>query len=262
METKQKVKKPKSKEYPACSFDDAISFVEKLKNYPVRQPITYSIAAKEHGFASVNTKSFKYRLSAAKQFGLLTTASGETLILTDWAYDLVMPTKSKEEIDAIKLQCFQNPKLYAELLNSYEGKSLPPQSTLENLLVQSYGIVPSVKEVAAKTFRDSAIQAGAVTVSGVLSTENRAVSECVSVEQSTTNNNVDNKNGDIHNDNGISSIIGEKRSTDLNLETLIIPLGNQRKIILQYPFDISENEAKFTESIIAQSLKYASGENK
>lgn len=260
MATEQKIKKPKSKEYPAYSLNDAISFVDKLGGYPVRQPIAYQTAAREHGIASVNTKSFKYRLSAAKQFGLLTTAGGSTLTLTDWAYELLLPTKSNEVTLDIRRKCFKNPKLYAELIELYEGKSLPTQFTLENLLVQSHGIVHTVKEIAAKNFIESANQAGAVTAAGVLNLKNSEVSD----KLSTVGLNL-NKNSDVEEVESLTLkplCSYEEIKSDISMEELVIPLGKNREARFNYPSDISSTEAKFVENMITSTLKYKSGEVK
>ena len=63
MSAEVKKTKPKSKEYPAVTLDQAIDFVKKFKDYPVSKPISYDVAAKECGVSS-STKSFRYTISS------------------------------------------------------------------------------------------------------------------------------------------------------------------------------------------------------
>ena len=70
MSAEEKKTKQKSKEYPAVTLEQAIDFTRRFKDYPKSKPISYETAAKECG-VSVGTKSFRYTISSAKQFGLL-----------------------------------------------------------------------------------------------------------------------------------------------------------------------------------------------
>ena len=82
MDVAEKKTKPKSREYPAVTLDTAIAFVEKLKDYPQNKPISYEFAASTCG-VKTTTNSFKYTLSAAKQYGLIATSAGKTITLLD-----------------------------------------------------------------------------------------------------------------------------------------------------------------------------------
>jgi len=127
--------------------------------------ISYETAAKALEL-SVTTKSFKFKISSARQFGLIATSSGETLTFLDTAKAFVFPTE-KVDLEQLKLQCFENPRLYGELLELYRDKAIPKQHSLENILTTTFGIAPNAKELAAKVFIETANEVGAI-VGGIL----------------------------------------------------------------------------------------------
>ena len=122
MENQEKKTRIKSKEYPAITLNQAIEFIEKLKDLPMSKPISYELAASTIG-VSANTKSFRYAISAAKQYGLISTSSGNKIAFLEPAKKLLFPTEDAISISKIKFQCFTAPKIYSELIQEYEGKS-------------------------------------------------------------------------------------------------------------------------------------------
>lgn len=237
----EKKPKIKSKEYPAVTLNQAIEFIKKLKEYPMGKPISYEIAAQTVG-VSTGTKSFKYTISAAKQYGLISTSSGNTLSFLDPAKKILYPTGDDATVASLKMQCFSNPTLYAELIKGYQGKSLPQQGILENLLVSTYGIAPNAKKVAAKTFIDTANEVGAVH-SGIL---------CLDVIQQFDNtastNNLDVKDVD---DNYLEQI----SDNIVGMEKLVVPFGKQRQATVFIPSDITAEDAEYLYLMIFQMLK-------
>ena len=162
----EKIKKLRSREYPAFTLNETIEFVLSLADLIMLQSISYEAVAKQMN-VSATTNSFKGKISAARQFGLVATSSGGTMSFLSAAKTFAFPTGTNDDIAQLKLQCFSTPKLYSELLNLYKDKPIPAQKSLENILTTRFGITSSAKEIAAKTFIETANEVGAV-VGGIL----------------------------------------------------------------------------------------------
>lgn len=240
--------KQKSKEYPAYSINQAIEFIEKLKFFPRNKPIAYATAAEELG-VKATTKSFTYKVSSAKQYGLITTSAG-TLKITDIGNEFLFPTKSEMELKNLKKQCIVNPTLYKELIEAYNTKPLPELRLLSNILVQSYGIIPKVSENAAEIFIQSANELDLI-VAGVLDLEE-------------TNPNVEENKLDKEKEQStdIKSVVlsNENMQSNEEYESLVIPLGNQKNAILKFPGEITKKQSNFIIDIIKLTFNQIYGE--
>lgn len=239
--------KIKSKEYPAITLDQAIVFIKKLKDFPIGKPISYDAAAKEMN-VKPTTKSFTYTISSARQYGLISTSAGKTLFFLDPANRLVRPTESERTLTLLKLQCFSSPKLYGELIEEYNGKSMPATNVLENVLVSYYGVAPKAAKTAAQTFIDTANELGAVK-SGVLSTENNTDFTTVGTPEENSKESESNI---------------QPPQTDLNTKDvfgapLSIPFGDQRKAILYMPLDATADDADYVLEMIKLMFKKVYG---
>ena len=248
MNDTEKKSKPKSKEYPAVTLSDAIAFIEKLKDYPLNKPISYDAAATTQGVKST-TNSFKYTLSAAKQYGLISTATGKTITLLEPAKQFARPTKSPEELRLLKVECFKSPKLYAELIKEYEGQSLPQPQILENILINQYSILPSVAKDAATTFINNANDIGVIQ-SGILdlSLENS------NIETSGSNSCVEEASHEEDLNESMASTdlppVGDEFAAPLN-----ISFGDKRRAMLYMPIDASKEDAEYVREMINLMLK-------
>lgn len=248
MDVAKKKTKPKSREYPAVTLSDAIAFVEKLKDYPQNKPISYESAASACG-VKISTNSFKYTLSSAKQYGLIATSVGKTITLLEPAKQFARPTKSQEELRLLKVECFKSPKLYAELIQEYEGQSLPQQQTLENILISQYSILPAVAKGAATTFITNATDIGIVQ-SGILD---------LSVEESVADK-VEEK---LITDTKVSDIAGKDTALIEDLPSegtgfaapLNIPFGDKRRAVLYMPMDATKEDAEYVRDMISLMFK-------
>ena len=158
-------KMERSAEYPAFSLGDVCNLVFSLKDYVPTQTMSYEMAAKQLG-TSINTSSFKYKLSAAKYFGFVSLSSGTTITFLEPATILTTEAEGPK-VAKTKLTCFKTPKLYQELIKIYDGKALPTTKTLESILEQKLNIASKAKEKAAEVFVKSANEVGAI-VNGVL----------------------------------------------------------------------------------------------
>ena len=247
---KEKKTKIKSKEYPAISLLSAIAFVDKLKNLPINKPIDYEIAAKEIK-VSPTTKSFTYSISAARQSGLISTSSAsniKTISILEAGKRLILPTEDKPVLDLLKLQCFALPTIYSELLKEYNGRALPPISSLENALIK-YGIAPNVSNRAAQVFIDSANEVGAVN-NGVLSFNSDEPSSEQLDSEETNNNEVEGENVPPCDE----PILDNEFEPPLS-----IPFGNKRKGLLYMPINITAAEAEYAKIMILAMFKQLYG---
>lgn len=256
MEDQEKKSKPRSKEYPAVKLEEALSFVSKFKDYPTGKPIGYAAAAKECGF-SPSTKSFRYAMSTAKQFGLLSTSAGLTFTLKEAAYRLVRPTESDVALKKLKMECFCTPKLYQDLIAEYKGRSIPPIGTVENLLVNYHAIMPTVAKKAAQVFIDTADEVGAIQ-NGVL---------CLDINENETP--ADNDSDEDKDEAPESQVKDapqdappQNASTGLPLPEnsdfaapLNIPFGDKRRAVLYLPIDATKEDAEYVRDMIALMLK-------
>lgn len=248
MDVAEKKTKLKSREYPAVTLADAIAFIEKLKDYPQNKPISYETAAGVCG-VKTTTNSFKYTLSAAKQYGLIATSAGKAITLLDPAKEFARPTKSQDELRIMKIECFRTPKLYAELIQEYEGHSLPQQQTLENILINQYSILPAVAKVAAATFITNAADIGVVP-SGILDLSTDEITAVTVGEKKhedaapaeTT------EKGPVIEDS--FAIEGSEFAAPLN-----IPFGDKRRAVLYMPLDATKEDAEYVRDMISLMLK-------
>lgn len=243
----EKPKKIRSKEYPACTLNEAIEFVIALKDYVMLPSIPYEVAAKQTN-VSVTTKSFKYRISSARQYGLIATSSGKTLTFLDSARAFAFPTDTVD-LNQLKLDSFSAPKLYSDLLELYGGKSIPTQQSLENVLITSFGIAPNAKEVAAKTFIDTANEIGAV-VGGILTLD---VQSAPVENDQHSNNETDSIGNDISKDNEDKHKKRENVDYTSHYKFEIPTLGSNTATLL-IPNNVNEKDIDFIDMCIKTML--------
>lgn len=145
----------KSVLYPGATWAECIELIKKISSFNLKV-VSYQELAKKYGLSSTTTKSFTAKIGAAKQFGLVTTAQGNTIQLTDASKKLLYPTG--ESVRGVELTCFAQAPLYSKLISKYDGMALPAQELLANILMNEYRITRSVKDSAAKCFLESAEQ--------------------------------------------------------------------------------------------------------
>lgn len=246
MSAEEKRTKPKSKEYPAVTLEKSIDFTRKFKDYPVNKPLSYDVAAKVCGVSS-NTKSFRYTISSAKQFGLISTSTGLTFTLLEPALRLVRPTESESALMALKIECFSSPKLYSALIAEYTGKSLPSVETLENLLVNYHQITAAAAKVAAQRFIDSATELGVVQ-NGVLCLD-------VKPDELSSDHAIDHDAPSADTDviehaNALPVEENGEFAAPLN-----ISFGDKRRAILYMPIDATMEDAEYVKDMISLMFK-------
>lgn len=172
--------------HPSATWSETMDLLDKLVSLGGR-PSSVDILASAYGLKNPKTKSFQSKLTSARLFGLVTIKGG-TVGLTDEGNALARPTQ--DDITSLKLGLFVRPKLYAELINAYDGRSLPRIDLFENILVREYGISEVSKKRAAQCFISSAEELG-ILVNGVISykatlSESEETRDAMSCSQNTS----------------------------------------------------------------------------
>lgn len=162
--------KEKSVLYPSSTWTECEELITKIDKYSGK--VSYDIVTQDYGLKNASAKSFKYRISTAKQFGLVNTMSG-ALELTDLARQYLYPINGYVQAE-IKMKCFQLPPLYAKLIDRFNGRSLPNVTQLGNILFQDYKIVKTVIAKAAKCFLENAELMG-ISSNGVLNYNSQSI---------------------------------------------------------------------------------------
>ncbi|TAJ13452.1 hypothetical protein EPO56_03160 [Patescibacteria group bacterium] len=164
METEEKKEtKARSRLYPRYDLEDSIKFIESVSKLGGSRVSNEAVAA-DLGKA-VNNSTFIGRVSSSKQFGILIQESGK-LSLSSIGKEIMFPRGDSEKSVAIK-SAFSTPALYRELIDTFNGKTIPDQAALGNRLVHDYGIEGAAKDSAARNFIRSAQYAG-VLQNGIL----------------------------------------------------------------------------------------------
>ena len=148
----------RSAQYPIVTWEASLDFIKVIDSLKFKQ-VSYNEVAKKLGLSNVTTKSFTGKISTARQFGLI-SVSNKTLQLTAVAKNILYPTGTDTRYLAI--ECFKSPPLYARLIERYEGKALPSEEVLSNILMMEYRITQSAKDNAARVFLDSADSLGLI----------------------------------------------------------------------------------------------------
>ena len=261
---KKRANYDKSKLYPANTLNESIELIEKIRDMPIRNPVSYEVLAKKFGLTSASTKSLKYRISSAKQFGLITT-SGNAVKITEIGKKILFPQDSNETAQLKKI-CFQQPVLYQNLIKIYLNKALPNQSTLENLLLRDHGIAQSSKAIAAKVFLETIAELD-LAPTGVLTFDDETDYATSSNGYNAEKNIADDATSESNDDNqSLDTEIKTPISKSVPLETndyeqLVIPLGNKRKAIINMPSDAVADEAEYVKDMLALMFKKLYGIN-
>lgn len=244
----------RSREYPAYTILETIDFIRKFRGFPLDKPLSYDIAARNIG-VSKTTKSFKYSISAAKQYGLITTSTGEIMHFTDTGKRVIQ----KENIDKnIMMNCFKHPKLYEELIKDYNGKSLPSIVKLETILLSNYSIAPNATKKAAEIFLDTAEEANAV-MNGILSVEMNTFDTDMKTEEPKYTFDQTNHSEKGASCSSVEHKNYEQKDKDEFASPLSIPFGDKRKAVLYMPMNSTPEEAEYVQEMIALMFKRVYG---
>lgn len=152
-------KQRRSKVYPRYGLESVMEFVRKIEAAGGDRIAKASVAAVV-GIPS-NSSAFLGRISSAKQFGLI-SVEGEKVSVTKRA-NRIFHVVSEDDKQAALNEALSEPSLYKELIKRYHGKTLPPTTTIGNVLMNDQiGIEKKACQSAASNFVQSAQYIGAV----------------------------------------------------------------------------------------------------
>lgn len=128
--------------------------------------VTAADIAGSLGYKNIKTNTFSAKLSAARQFGLLSLKE-EGYWLTPLAKSILHPI-DPADIGRLYRQALLTPPIYDELIHRLDGKRVPELEILANILYHHHNITVSAKDAAAEAFVSSARFAGALGEDHVL----------------------------------------------------------------------------------------------
>lgn len=242
----------KSALYPAVTWNECIDLIQKIDSFKLRA-VSYQALAEKYGLTSTTTKSFSARIGAAKQFGLITTAQGSTVQLTDASKRILYPTG--DEIRDVELSCFAQPPLYAKLISKYDGAAVPSAALLANILMNEYRITRAVKDNAAKCFIESAEQLN-IYRGGVLCYSEAKDKEFPPVEDQKSEpvKETDNTQSEVENvSKGAVPAITASADADYISQSIPFASGKVARFII--PVDATEDDLLLLHDMFAVLLK-------
>jgi hypothetical protein len=152
-------RRERSTRYPGVTLPETLRLCESIDELGVDGLPAPEIAS-ALGYTNIKTNTFSARLSAARQFGLL-TLTGEGYALTPLAREILHPV-NPSELPRLHRQALLEPPLYADLSARLAGRKVPDASILGNILYHNHHIIASAKQAAAEAFLNSARFAGAL----------------------------------------------------------------------------------------------------
>lgn len=162
-----KITKEKSALYPYYDLKESLDFTKVVQRLAGKGMATEELLAAELG-NSKTTKSFRYKISSARQFGFIVKTK-EGIQITNRARQILNPVNESDIHELLK-ESFTLPPLYKKLIKTYDGEQLPKIDSIANLMYTQLNIARAVKDRAAKIFINSANFAKMIDESGKLST--------------------------------------------------------------------------------------------
>lgn len=146
--------------FPVVSLPDAAKVLREAGKYGFEHSI--SAFAQHMGHTTTNSGAFRQRLSAFRDWKLI-TGRGETIVFTDVAKTIALPTDAQAERDALQ-SAFMNCDVFATFYESVAKDQPIPAHGLGNAAVHKLHISPTAVERFTSSFVDSAITAGLAEV--------------------------------------------------------------------------------------------------
>jgi hypothetical protein len=152
-------KRERSTRYPGVPLAESVELCQFIQAKGL-DGLTSADIATSLGYKNIKTNTFSAKLSAARQFGLL-TLKDEGYALTPLARAILHPV-DPAEVPRLYRQALLEPPLYADLATQFADKKLPEASILGNVLYHNHQIIATAKQAAAESFLESARFAGAL----------------------------------------------------------------------------------------------------
>ena len=152
-------KRERSTRHPGVPLAESVELCRFIEGRGL-DGLTAADVATALGYKNIKTNTFSARLSAARQFGLLSLRD-EGYSLTPLARSILHPV-DPADTPRLYRQALLEPSLYADLAGQFAGKKLPEATILGNVLYHNHQIIASAKQSAAEAFLESAKFAGAL----------------------------------------------------------------------------------------------------
>jgi hypothetical protein len=155
----------RSAAYPFITIKDAVEIVNNIyKYYPKNGVINRNDVAAIHKSSYLNRE-----IGACTHYGLLKLEKGDGYSITELFQRIYKPLPDSNEKAEALLTAFKNPKLYSELIRSYNHHAVPAE--LSTVLFRKHGIAEKVSESAAKIFFENARFVGAIDDNRILNVD-------------------------------------------------------------------------------------------
>ena len=141
----------RSPNYPSINLEEAIDFINKIYKIESSLPVDREVAAKHMGFSSLSGHSSKI-LGSLLQFGLLEKLPDSEVRVSDLGTTILIPESDKEKEESTR-ESFDNPTLFRELNQQFEGMK-PSPGNLRSQLVKK-GYMKKSVDLAADSYLES-----------------------------------------------------------------------------------------------------------
>lgn len=200
------------------------------------------------GFSS-GSGAFKGLVSDLKQYGLIESKSEGDYVISDDLKDLILAEEGEK--DWIKYRLATKPKVFMQVIEN-QGRHLPNATTLESVLVARFGFNKAKAAKTAKALRGSLEWANAIDEKGnVLSpSAPREKLADVNGEPAFSENGTGAENVNVSTvglADGADGFRNERASYMRPQEgclTTDVPIGDGRVVHVEYPQDMTADEAK------------------
>ena len=239
----------KSALYPNATWEDCIDFVRTIDSFKLKV-VSYTEVAKKYGLSSVTTKSCTAKISSAKQFGLITTTGGNTIQLTELCMRLLYPTGA--ELRSLELECFVLPPLYNKLISIYDGKAIPEEAILGNILMTDHKIARNAKDNAARCFLKSAEQLNLIQGGVLYFSESRQNDILVEKNQPLPKDKAEDEHA-LKADSFSNNISATTVESDYIIQNIPVKSGKVAKFVI--PIDSDEDDLLLVRDMFDVILK-------
>jgi hypothetical protein len=155
--TVQRPRRKRGAGFPVVDLGEAVSILRKAGKFGTEH--AEEAFAGYMGHTTANSGSYKRRIAAMRDWGLVKAGTGDRVVFTDLGQRLAYPTDAdKEKRDLI--EAFQNCEIFMKVWDN-SAKDVPiGLEALANLAVRQLGVAATSKQWFAASFAESACVAG------------------------------------------------------------------------------------------------------
>ncbi|WP_423488529.1 hypothetical protein [Mycobacteroides sp. PCS013] len=143
--------------FPVLSLPDAAKIIKDAGKYGKAH--TATALAGYAGHTSATSGPWKQKASALREWGLISSGSGDSVSLTDRAMKIAHPESPEKERAAL-LEAFRGSSLFMKFYNDFAVNSELTLAGIASKAVNVHGVSVSSKDKFTKSFVDSAVAVG------------------------------------------------------------------------------------------------------